>query len=282
MYCSGPTPRIYQEDPLDFKKQSFKLKSWTETVVGYMNEADKLSRCLMRNREVMNENYTWAVSINIEMEMLPMDIKSLWAKVCRRLKAAGVVALWVREPSLKNHCNYHLVVRSRHSQTCLEKLIVDAMPDERAGIPFHKQVKAIRSQYHWCRYITKAKTRGMVDGRLVEDKYKDKRLLFTAKLDLKKYGTIGRFWVKSKKACWEDIKKVEERISKGLEQPKIKLLARYAYDLVQGWFPLRNLERQYGYAADDADIQQWADEVVAMGYEPEDAVPWRRRGGNSR
>jgi len=76
MYDSEEVPKIYQEQPLVFKKQSFKLKSWTETVTGYLNEADKLSRCILNNHALMERDYPWAVAINVEEKLPPEQIKT--------------------------------------------------------------------------------------------------------------------------------------------------------------------------------------------------------------
>lgn len=262
MYVGEPVPKLYQEEPLHSKMSSFKLKAWTETVVGYQNEADKLSRCILRNRDLMGRDYPWAVSINVEVELWPKDIKAVWTKACRKLKARGVVALWVREPSTSSHCNYHLIVKSEMTEEALEQAIEEAMPD-RDVIPWHKQVRRVRSQYHYARYITKAKTRGYLHGREVMDKYRDRRLLFQPGLDLRKVGTIGQFWEKSKKLLWQDIRDHEQRVGEGLEQPKIRLLARHVFDLIDGYYPLQRVERSFGYFATEPDVQEWADRVAA-------------------
>ena len=46
------------------------------------------------------------------------------------MKQHGVAALWVREPSLSNHCNYHLLVKSGHSDEELKQIILDHYTDE--------------------------------------------------------------------------------------------------------------------------------------------------------
>jgi hypothetical protein len=261
MYSSSQPPKIYQEEPLYARNSAFKLKGWTETELGYMNEADQLARCILLNSKVMGRKYTWAVSINVEAELSPKDIKDTWTKACRVLRAKGVVALWVREPSLKNHCNYHLIVKNEMTRVALEQAVEEAMPD-RAVIPWHKHIRPVRSQYHYARYITKAKTGGYINGKEVKDKYRDKRLLFQAKLGLKKYSTIGKFWEKPKKQLWQDIRDHEQQIADGLEQPKIRLLAQHVYEMIGGYYRLDKIERNFGFFANEPDIQAWADRVA--------------------
>ena len=158
MYDSYRIVQIFQDEPLDYKPSHFKLKGWTETIVGFIHEASKLSQCIVKNNRLMKRNYTWAVSNNIEQELSPHDIKEVWKKVCRKLKAKGVVALWVREPSRHNRCNYHLLVKSQITNFALAKAIEESMPT-RSELPWHKQVEPVKSQWYWPRYICKAKTR---------------------------------------------------------------------------------------------------------------------------
>ena len=148
MYCSTEITQIFQDEPLEWRPSSFKLKGWTDTVTGYLYEANKLSRCLWENRRLMNHDYTWEVTINIEVELSPTEIKTTWTKICRGLRRKGVVALWVREPSPSNHCNYHLIVRNRIDKDDLESAIEHAMPS-RTSVPHHKHVQSVQSQWFY-------------------------------------------------------------------------------------------------------------------------------------
>jgi len=262
MYDSEEVPKICQEAPLVFKNQSFKLKSWTETVTGYLNEADKLSRCILNNHALMGRGYTWEVTINVEVELPPEQIKSVCDKVCRKLRERGVVALWVREPSRTNRCNYHLIVKNEIPQAELARAIEESMPD-RSELAYHKHIRPIVSQFHYARYITKAKTRGYINNREVADKYKRKRLLFRPHLKLRKYGTIGDFWEKPKKEIWQDIIEIEKRIAEGLAKPNIKKLAHHVHEMFGQCVPLSTVERSYGYMADEPNIRDWADRLFA-------------------
>jgi hypothetical protein len=261
MYDSTSIVQIFQDNPFDWKPSSFRLKGWRETVAGYLYEADKLSRCLWINRRLMKQdNYPWAVTINIRKVLSPNDINEVWKQVCRKLRARGVVALWVREPSKKNHCNYHLIVKSQLTQAALKRAIDESMPD-RATVSYHKQVKPIKSQWHWCRYITKAKTTGYINGKKVEDKYENKRMLFVPKIGLPKYYNIGKFWEKPKKEIWQDIINKEKRIVEGLEKTNIRKLVNHVYEWLDRYVPLTEIERSFGYWADSPAIRDWANNL---------------------
>src|SRR5262245_11009164 len=96
---------IYQISPLLSFPGPFKEKGWTNTLDGYLYEANKLARCIIRNRC----HYPWEMSINIEAELTIDEHKKLWAKACRVLKKRGMIALWIREPSATNRIHYHLI-----------------------------------------------------------------------------------------------------------------------------------------------------------------------------
>jgi hypothetical protein len=250
-------PTIYQEEPLCHRQSAFRPKGWTETEAGYLYEADKLARC-----SLLNGKYTWAVAINVEAELWPEEIKNLWTKACRVLRDRGVVALWVREPSTQNHCNYHMIVKNEMTREALEDAIEKAMP-HRTAIPWHKHVRPVRSQYHYCRYITKAKTGDCINGKEIKDKYGARRLLFQAKLKLRKVGTIGKFWERSKKELWQGVRDYALRIAEGLEQPKIRLLAQHLHKILGDDVPLWRIERSFGFFAKEPHVQAWADQVVS-------------------
>jgi hypothetical protein len=259
MYCSADGIQIFQDDPLEWRPSTFKLKGWTDTVTGYLYEANKLSRCLWENRRLMDHDYSWEVTVNIEAILTPKQITETWTKVCRKFRKHGVVAFWVREPSLSNHCSYHLIIKNNISREELVAAIEDSMPS-RAKLPYHKHIERIKSQWHYVRYITKAKTAGFVDGRQVQDKYQSKRLLFASKLGLCKQGRIGDFWEKPPSEIWQGICDKEARIAKGLEQNGIRDLVNH----VHSWMPgvsERMIERQLGYHAESEAVKRWAAEL---------------------
>ena len=256
-------PKLFQDEPAYSKRSSFRLKSWTETVLGYLYEASKLARCLLRNRDLMGRDYPLAITINIEVELRPEEIKAIWTKVSRKLGALGLVALWVREPSRSNRCHYHLIVKSDLSVEVVKQIIGEAMPD-RSVIPWHIYVDRVRSQYHYARYVGKAKTPGYLAGNMVADKYRCRRLLFRSGLDLRKVGTIGTFWELPKKQIWDDIIQLERRIGEGLNQPGIKELALHVYELLDATVPLSRIERSFGYSAFTPQTREWAASVASV------------------
>jgi len=254
-HSSSSVHILYQTEPSYCEKSAHKLKGWTETLLGYFNEAEKLVQLLLRNRALMNRPYTWEVSINVEAVLSPAEITALWKKVCRKMEANGIVALWVREPSRSNHCNYHLLVKNELTKKELEDAIESAMPD-RGDIPWHKQVQPIKSQFQYVRYITKAKTKAFIKGKFILDRYADKRLLFQANLGLRKVGTIGKFWEKPKKQMWDEIRSIEKRIGDALENPDLRRLARHIHDLFGQDLPLKKIERSFAERAGDQDVQE--------------------------
>jgi hypothetical protein len=254
---SSILPLIFLEHPEDWRPSSFNLKGWTDTVEGYINEAQKLAACILRNRKLMRRDYAWAVSINIEKELEPKDIRTTWSKVCRKLNQSGIIALWVREPSLSNHCNYHLLVKSEQSEAEVKEAIRWAMPN---GLPYHSQVKPIENQIMYPRYILKARTQGDES----KDRWRNKRLLFTPKFGLTKYGTIGKFWEEPKAKLWKVIKHEEEELADGLNHPGVKNLAKYVHELFNRTISVKELERRFAWQTENPAIQQWITQVEKL------------------
>ena len=109
---------------------------------------------------------------------------------------------------------------------------------------------------------------------MVEDLYRPKRLLFVAKLKFKKIGTIGDFWEggKNKKKLWDEIKAIEKRIGEGLEKPNVKRLCGYVYDFLDGYVPLKKIERSYGFSSDSEGVQNWIESLLTDEWAEEDAT----------
>lgn len=251
-----PLPEIFQAKPLFSKPSQFKAKSWTETIEGYQYEAKKLTTCILNNRKLLGRPYSWFVTIYIWDVMPPNEAAKLWTKVCRNLRRLGIIALWVREPTKKNKVHYHLLVSSQQTEKDLLATIEAAMPP-RSEVGWHKNIKAVDNRWWLPFYITKAKIKGKFKGKTVPDKYASKRLLFQSKTQLRKHGTIGKFWIKSIAQLWKEVQLVEQRIANGLQDQRVKELAKYVYDLVQGYVPLKQIERNYGYHADSSVVQDW-------------------------
>jgi hypothetical protein len=202
------------------------------------------------------------LTIYVDVTMQPKAINDWWKKASRNLQRNGVVALWVREPTRTNRVHYHLLLRSIHTKKQLATIIEESLPSRRFG-RWHKNIKTVQKKDgRLLQYITKAKTAGVTkSGVYLSDLYRKKRLLFKSSLGIRKHGTIGRFWVKSKQAIWNDVKAREKRISEGLEKPNVKRLAEHVYEFVDGCVPLRQIERSFGYYSDSPGIINWIEQM---------------------
>ena len=265
-YGSAGDGKIYQLKPTYSKPSRFKAKGWTDSTLGYLNEAKKLAMCLLRNRKAMSHPYAWAVHINLNVELPPKTVTCLWAAACRTLRRRGIDAFWVREPNRSNKVHYHLIVKNAIDKKDLERAIEEAMPD-RKQVKWRKRIERIENEWFYARYIVKAKVAGHVKGRRVEDLYARKRLLFKANLKLEKYGVVGEFWERPKKTLWAEIREREKRIADGLEKPNVERLARYVYEEWLGPSPgltLKQVERSFGYWADSEATQRWIEDVFGQ------------------
>lgn len=274
MYSSRAASRLYQTKPIFNKPSQFKAKGWTDTVEGFQHEANKLTRCILRNRQLAKSPYTWHVTINIEIIHTPKQVSDEWTKIVRNLRRKGIVALWVREPTKSGKVHYHLILRNVIGKAQLVKTVKQAMFDEKKNgkkrCGWHMKVKAVDDDWEIAHYITKAKKPGYHDRKKVDDYYAPKRLLFKAGLKIKKYGEIGDFWVKPKKQIWLAIIDVEKRIGEGLEQPNIKRLCKYVFDFLGGGVPLKDIERAYGFHAESDGVQGWIQTLLTTEWADED------------
>jgi hypothetical protein len=272
-YSSAASSKIYQENPAYSKPSQHKPKGWTDSVLGYINEAKQWAMCVLRNRRLMGRPYTWAVHINLNEEIPPAQVADLWEKTKRKLNDCGIVCLWVREPNRLNKVHYHIIVKNAISKADLKKAIEESMPSRKV-VKWRKRVEPITKEWRLCYYVFKAKASGRnKHGVMVNDLYRHKRLLFLPNLPFKKVGTIGDFWErgKSKKKLWDEIKAIEKRIAEGLEKPNVKRLAEYVHDLIGGYFPLKEIERSFGLDADEPVVQDWIDRLLA--------TDWAEEGG---
>ncbi len=226
---------IFQRRPTRSKDSHFPAKGWTETIIGYWNEARWLSNAIIKNRKRTGEDYTWLITINIMADLSPEEIAHHWKVAADGLRKQGLVALWVREPSKSNRVHYHLMAKNK----CLEKeikAIIEAGMPRRKTVRYRKYVAQINNQVGYANYITKAKVQERLpDGTVInKDKYAPKRLLFKPNVGLRKYGTIGRFWGESSKArLVAEGKAKEKQIRAGLEDPLIEELT-FAMEAVLG------------------------------------------------
>ena len=264
-YSSPDDGKLYQHRSTYSKPSQYQPKGWTDTVLGYQREAKQWAMCLLRNRRLMNRPYTWAVHINLNEEFPPDQIGPMWQKVSRKLEDMGIVAVWVREPNSLNKLHYHIIVKNVIGKTALKKAIEDAMPSRKI-VQWRKRVEPIKNEWRLCHYVVKAKVKGRnKKGVLVEDLYRTKRLLFKANMPFRKVGTIGDFWEqgKSKTKLWNDIKAIEKKIGDGLENPNVKRLAEYVHDYINGYIPLKKIERSFGHDADEPVVKDWIEQLLA-------------------
>ncbi len=265
-----PDTNLFQTDPEFSKPSLFRPKGWTGTVAGYIHEASKLKTCLLLNERLSAQPYTWHVTVAFEAVLSPTEIKATWAKVCRKLKRDGVIAVWVMEVNSQNHVHFHLVLRNPISRVALERTVETAMP-ARDVIGWHKCLQRINPDRTWqlAHYVTKAKVAGYLDGRPVADYYASKRRLFKPRLGLHKTGFIGGFWVNPKAAIWRTVVEREKQIAEGLERPHIRQLAEHVYEMLGGTVPLARIERSFGFRADSEPVRRWVARLVAGedGYE---------------
>src|SRR5947209_1800993 len=108
---SSSEPLLFQTEPDKGQRTRFQPKGWT-TLLGYWQEARKLCQLLDLNRKLRGKPYPWTVNVNIHNILAPPEVRRVWAYACRGLRKYKVAALWVREPSPTNHCNYHLLLAS--------------------------------------------------------------------------------------------------------------------------------------------------------------------------
>jgi hypothetical protein len=272
LYDSADDGKIFQTNPVYSKPSQYQPKGWTESVLAYIREATQWAMCVLRNRSLMKRSYTWAVHINLNEEIPPDQISPMWKKVARKLEDRGIVCLWVREPNRLNKLHYHIIVKNQIHKADLKRVIEEAMPP-RSVVKWRKWIEPIINEWRLCHYVFKAKIKGRnKKGVLVEDLYRDKRLLFKANLRFRKVGVIGDFWEqgKSKKKLWDEIKAIEKRIGEGLEKPNVKRLAEYVHDLIDGYVPLKDIERSFGFDADGPAVQEWIERLLATEWADED------------
>lgn len=256
----GDDRLIYQTSPPFIKPSLYRPKGWTETVAGYLNEAKKLTLCILRNRKAMTHPYQWAVHINLNEEVPPAAVTAQWVKACRSLRRAGVVGLWVREPNRANKVHYHLIVKNGIGRDELERAVEAAMPG-RAEVRWRKRVERIKNEWFYAHYLTKAKVAGQVKGRPVSDRYRAKRLLFKSHLKFKKYGVIGPFWERPKRVLWDEIKAVEQQIAEGLEKPGVWEYARMLYEMMGEDVSWERVERSCGFWADHESVRKGIEDM---------------------
>jgi hypothetical protein len=234
-----PDDKIYQTNPPISNNSNYKLKTWTDTVNGYIYEAKKLTYCLKQNKVLTRKQYSWFVTINfhqkIELQKIKKFFDDHWIKNCRKLKNKGLIAFWSTEPNKKNKIHIHLIILSNQTKKELSQIFEDCLPSRKSVEGWHKRIDPISNDYRLLHYVTKGKIAGKTKkGMEVEDLYKNKRLLFKKRLGFKKHGTIGSFWFKPIKKILEDQRLKESKIAYGMGDKDIMCLRDYICEGVIG------------------------------------------------
>lgn len=255
---------FFQRTPVFNKPTRFAPKSWTESTTSYCAEAKRLTACILRNRRSSGRPIVWFVTIYVWPILHPSEIASLWKKSCRKLKQRGMTAIWVREPTRSNKVHYHILVVAPIDEAELVAAVEAAMPP-RKQIGWHKKILAVSNEWWLTNYVTKNKIAGRKKGKLLADKHAPKRLLFKTNTKLKKFGAIGDFWVRPKKVLWREICEIERRISDGLLDRRVRCLAAHAHRFIQGYIPLKKIERSFGFDSNGRAVRQWIERLDAAG-----------------
>ncbi len=224
---------------------------------------------MWRNRErvlAIGRDYTWFITLNIEITLSPADVAALWGKIGRKLRKQGFVGLWVREVSPTDHVNYHVISSSAGDA---DAQIRKAIP---AGIPYHLQVQRFDPQRAWLglRYVVKARTQRHFNGRLVSsDRWASKRTFFQPGVKLSKWDTIGPFWEGTTKAkLWQEIKDREKRIADGMTVDGAEELVEYLDELTDGLWGKARIRRAVGFFAREYEAEGTLHPPKPFEYEP--------------
>lgn len=163
--------------------------SFTYSLNSYLKAADTLARCLILNSK--SKAHGWLATISIQENLEAHEHKKLWSKISRRVKSRGIEAFWVRETNQEGRIHYHLIVTGEHQ----EQELADQLRSSVEGVGARVHVAEITNLVAWCRYIVKARVKGVDDwGDYSSDKWSSKRILFARHCGLSKHGSIGKFW----------------------------------------------------------------------------------------
>lgn len=245
---------LYQINPRQRYHGIFPPKGWTSSIDAYQHEAHKHSMCLELNRTLGRSPYNWFLTLCFERPQSADAIRRTWRAACRKLRARKVVAHWIREITRKNTIHYPLIIWSNVQREYLTQSFVGSLPD-RCTNPWHMNIQPIGdNDFCLLRYVTKAR---FSTGTNL-DSFSAKRLLFRPSLGLRKFGTIGKFWILPKRQLWTLIKNREQKISEG-STPEIQRLAATVHERLfkNGSLTLDTLKRRLAYFHDAEFVQDW-------------------------
>jgi len=243
--------QLYQPFPKWTRNSAYPLKSFTDTVQGYINEGRKYVRSLIYNQTF--RPVEWYVVISLGQEMTVAEIKTTWSKITRGLRRRGLVAHWIAEPTgTAGKIHYNLLVASLHSLPELRKIVTDSIGDILARVSIDPVTKP-DMLFHYCYKIP---YRG-------KDQWKSKRRLFCPFVH-KKCGTIGDFW-HPETTLWENqCRDFEKLVFKNSNM--VKNAAVLACDLVGGYVPLKQVVRRFAANLSSSGVQSWMNEAMRKEY----------------
>lgn len=247
-------------------------RGW-KTINGAINEAKELSTCLIMNSRLWGR-YSVGVTIYVNATLSEDEVKSLWAFVSRNLDRAGVIAFWRREVTPANRVHYHMLLASRHAQDELDATIEAAFPAN------YRSKQGVRRRFtvayrfeddkKAARYVTKARVKGYVNGRWVDDYYAyvGKRTFFFPHVKLRTVGVIGPFWKEKKADLWKKVILHERELAKRIT-PQLEAEAEELCEAFGPVFKLNDVIRHL------AEVEMAYERRVAQ--QPQVAPPQHRQ-----
>lgn len=192
---------FYNPHPPESKGEIPHDDGWTTSIEGYIYEAKKLSTVLIRNPKA-----SWFVTIYIHPVLTAAQHKAMFARATRVLRKR-ITAFWIREILPSDKLHYHFLIREEVSKSAVASIFEAAMPTRKI-LKWHKKILPVLTRgdhNRISRYITKAKVTGKVRGRVVSDKYRNKRHLFLPRSGLNKHGTVGSYWRVKPSDVWKGV-----------------------------------------------------------------------------
>lgn len=252
MFAAFNDDNIFKTNPPFTNRRNQREKGWTNSINGYIADANKLKDVLAENERISLLKCHWFVTVNFHRCVNPYLFKEQvvepWKATCARLKRHNINGFWVIEPTKKNTVHYHIVIKNQLTKAELNEIFDVCLPKPNEVGGLHKDIKRVTpgTSKIVFGYMTKSKVSGWTKhGVYTTDLYKYKRLLFKPNLGGTKFGAISDvFWVKPKPQVWEDVKsyskekkKTRELVDSRLAHPDKTILAEYFADLTDIHLP---------------------------------------------
>ena len=210
-------PKLYQASPPSTLGIHF-YRNYKTSYLSYEHAVRKQYIILMRNSDITSVYPDHHVILNFHTPMVLDDFSIIRGKAFSRLSRLGVRAFYVHEPSRKGWLHIHLLSIFDGSADVLRENIKQSFSSSGLvyGQDFHVKVKPVNKTQtdfrRLCSYILK-----------FNGKRKDNRrnpLLFLKEVGLRKVGTIGQWFAKSKGEIWaeyiEERRKHSEQVNNGV------------------------------------------------------------------